>query len=133
VDTRASLDDLEKRTFLTIPGLKLRPLGRPARSQSLYRLSYPGSCLNMSRNKKSLYKTRNISGKLVLGDDVPRCPLFEVRSLTNVSSSPPPVSEGHISSLLKSVLVLRIGLVLDHENGVIYSSKMLGCLRNTRD
>jgi hypothetical protein len=28
---------------LTLPGLKLRPLGRPARSQSLYRLRYPGS------------------------------------------------------------------------------------------
>jgi hypothetical protein len=26
-----------------IPGLELRPLGRPARSQSLYRLRYPGS------------------------------------------------------------------------------------------
>jgi hypothetical protein len=27
---------------LTLPGLELRPLGRPARSQSLYRLSSPG-------------------------------------------------------------------------------------------
>jgi hypothetical protein len=43
VDPRASLDEVEKRKFLTLPGLKLRPLGRPARSQSLYRLSYPGS------------------------------------------------------------------------------------------
>jgi hypothetical protein len=32
VDLRAGLDDLEKRKFLTLPGLKLRPLGRPARS-----------------------------------------------------------------------------------------------------
>jgi hypothetical protein len=32
VDLRASLDDLEKRKFLTLPGLELRPLGRPARS-----------------------------------------------------------------------------------------------------
>jgi hypothetical protein len=43
VDPRASLDNLEKRKFLTLPGLELRPLGRPARSQSLYRLRYPGS------------------------------------------------------------------------------------------
>jgi hypothetical protein len=43
VDPRASLDDLEKRKFLTLPGLELRPLGRPARSQSLYRLRYPCS------------------------------------------------------------------------------------------
>jgi hypothetical protein len=27
----------------TLPGLELRPHCRPARSQSLYRLSYPGS------------------------------------------------------------------------------------------
>jgi hypothetical protein len=40
VDLRAGLDDLEKRKFLTLPGHELRPLGRPARSQSLYRLSY---------------------------------------------------------------------------------------------
>jgi hypothetical protein len=32
VDLRASLDDLENRKFLTLPGLKLRPLDRPARS-----------------------------------------------------------------------------------------------------
>jgi hypothetical protein len=35
VDHRASLDDMENRKFLTIPGLELRPLGRPASSQSL--------------------------------------------------------------------------------------------------
>jgi hypothetical protein len=32
VDLRAGLDDLEKRKFLTLPGLELRPLGHPARS-----------------------------------------------------------------------------------------------------
>jgi hypothetical protein len=44
LDPRAGLDDVEKRKFLTLPGLELQPLGRPARSPSLYRLSYPGSC-----------------------------------------------------------------------------------------
>jgi hypothetical protein len=43
VNPRAGLDDVEKRKFLTVPGLELPPLGLPARSQSLYRLSYPGS------------------------------------------------------------------------------------------
>jgi hypothetical protein len=43
---RAGLDDLEKRKFLTLPGLELRPLGRPARSQSLYRLRYLGCLLS---------------------------------------------------------------------------------------
>jgi hypothetical protein len=32
VDPRAGVDDLEKRKFLTLPGLELRPLSRPARS-----------------------------------------------------------------------------------------------------
>jgi hypothetical protein len=41
VDPRAGLDDVKKRKFLTLPGLELRPLGRPTRSQSLYRLCNP--------------------------------------------------------------------------------------------
>jgi hypothetical protein len=43
VGPRACLDDAKKRKFLTLPGLELRPLGRPARRESLYRLRYPGS------------------------------------------------------------------------------------------
>jgi hypothetical protein len=49
VDPRAGLDDMEKRKFLTLPGLELRLLGRPAPSQSLYRLRYPGSLLTCLR------------------------------------------------------------------------------------
>jgi hypothetical protein len=40
VDPGASLDDMEKRKFLNLRRLELRPLGRPARSQSLYRLRF---------------------------------------------------------------------------------------------
>jgi hypothetical protein len=40
VDPRVDLDDGEKRKFLTLLGLELQPLGRPARSQTLYQLSY---------------------------------------------------------------------------------------------
>jgi hypothetical protein len=36
VGPRNSLDDVEKRKFFPLPVLKLRPLGRPARSQLLY-------------------------------------------------------------------------------------------------
>jgi hypothetical protein len=36
VGPRAGLDDVEKGKFLTLQGLELRPLGRPAHSQSLY-------------------------------------------------------------------------------------------------
>jgi hypothetical protein len=38
VDSRAGLDNVEKRKFLTLLGLELQPLGHPAHSQSLYRL-----------------------------------------------------------------------------------------------
>jgi hypothetical protein len=48
VDPRAGLDDMEKREFLTLLGLELRPLGLPTRNQSLYRLLYPGSTTDMS-------------------------------------------------------------------------------------
>jgi hypothetical protein len=53
VDPRAGLDDVEKSKFLTLPGLELRPLGRPARSQSLYRLRYPGSFITCSSPQNS--------------------------------------------------------------------------------
>jgi hypothetical protein len=43
VEPRAGLDDMEKRKFLTLPGLELRPLSRPARRQSLYQLCYHDS------------------------------------------------------------------------------------------
>jgi hypothetical protein len=43
VGPRTVLDDVEKRKFLTLPGLGPRRLCRPARSLSLYRLSYHGS------------------------------------------------------------------------------------------
>jgi hypothetical protein len=41
LDPRAGLDDVEKRKFLTLPKLELRPLGRAACRQSPYRLRYP--------------------------------------------------------------------------------------------
>jgi hypothetical protein len=32
---------MESRVILSLPGLKFRPIGHPAHSQSLYRLQYP--------------------------------------------------------------------------------------------
>jgi hypothetical protein len=55
VEPRAGLDNMEKRKFLTLPGFKLRPLRRPAHSQSLYRLRYPGS-LTFLRNLWKLFR-----------------------------------------------------------------------------
>jgi hypothetical protein len=65
VDPRAGLDDVEKKKFLTLPGLQLtRPLGRPGRSQSLYRLCYSGY---LSKDGASHVNTRAIlsNGKKV--------------------------------------------------------------------
>jgi hypothetical protein len=50
---RAGLDEVEKRKFLTLSGLEFRPFGRPARSQSLYQLRYPGSSDMKSTNSKN--------------------------------------------------------------------------------
>jgi hypothetical protein len=46
-------DDMEKKKFLPLPGLELWPFDRPARSQSLYRLSYPGSRNNLRAENDS--------------------------------------------------------------------------------
>jgi hypothetical protein len=43
VDPRTGLDDVEKRKFLNLPGLKLRTFGCPVHGQSLYRICCPGS------------------------------------------------------------------------------------------
>jgi hypothetical protein len=43
VEPGTGLDDVKRRNILLLPGLELRPVCRLARSQSLYRLSYPGS------------------------------------------------------------------------------------------
>jgi hypothetical protein len=42
VGLRADLDVMETRKFFTLPGLELRPFGRPGGGQLLYRLHYPG-------------------------------------------------------------------------------------------
>jgi hypothetical protein len=51
INPRAGLDDMKKWKFLTLPGLELRPLGRPTSSQVMYRLRYPG-CLKQTYDYK---------------------------------------------------------------------------------
>jgi hypothetical protein len=46
--TSASLDNVEKRKFLTLLGLKLQPPGCLVHTQSLYSLFYPGSQLKQA-------------------------------------------------------------------------------------
>jgi hypothetical protein len=57
VASSAGLEVVEKKKFFSLPGLELRPLGRAARSQSLYRLHYPGS-----RRRRRTIKIRKTAG-----------------------------------------------------------------------
>jgi hypothetical protein len=59
VGSRAGLNDVEKRKFLTPLGLKLRLLSRPARSQSLYRVRYPSSYTVNNINNIIVYLFRS--------------------------------------------------------------------------
>jgi hypothetical protein len=43
MDPGTGLGLVERRITLPLPGLELQPLGRPARNQSLYRLTIPGA------------------------------------------------------------------------------------------
>jgi hypothetical protein len=56
----ACLDDVEKWKFVTLPGLELWPLSRPARSQSLYRLR----CLPSFITFRCHEYTTNVSHKI---------------------------------------------------------------------
>jgi hypothetical protein len=49
VGPRAGLDDMDKWKLLPSPGLELRHLGRPARSQSLYQLRHPSSINELNK------------------------------------------------------------------------------------
>jgi hypothetical protein len=46
-----ALDDIEMWKFLTLPGLELSHLGRPARSQALHWLRYRGSIIQIFKDK----------------------------------------------------------------------------------
>jgi hypothetical protein len=51
VDPGTSMDCRERRKILPLQVFELRPVGRPARSQSLYRLRYPGSLKEKGKEK----------------------------------------------------------------------------------
>jgi hypothetical protein len=52
VGPRTSLDDMEERKSVPLPGLEFQLISRLARSQSLYRLCYPSSPTEKESNKK---------------------------------------------------------------------------------
>jgi hypothetical protein len=67
VDPRGGLDDLEKRKFLILPGLELRPLGRPLRSQSLYQWS-PYICSTECTYKVRLFVSVEVNISWIFKD-----------------------------------------------------------------
>jgi hypothetical protein len=83
VGPRAGLNTMEKRKILTLAGID--PCG-PARSTSLYELSYPGSSTNITTDQKRLkyhlallYNFQYEIGERKDGRDVPMTCLFHVR------------------------------------------------------
>jgi hypothetical protein len=109
VDPRAGLDDSEKRKFLTLTGLDLRPLGRPARSQLLYRLRY--RCCSNRKTSKLREARRLLCRSVVLFGERPleASQHKQAASLLLLASS----------SAYYSTLTME----------AIYSSKRLGSLR----
>jgi hypothetical protein len=61
VGPRAGLDEMEKRIFLTLQVLESGPLGSSARTQSLYRLRFPGSW-------REIYKSSQFSRNAYAGN-----------------------------------------------------------------
>jgi hypothetical protein len=64
VGPRAGMDDVVKRKILTLPELELRPLSRPARCQSLYRLPYPGFHIGVNKVEIGLRHITNSTNYL---------------------------------------------------------------------
>jgi hypothetical protein len=65
---------MEKSKFLSLPGLEFLSLGRKARSQSLYRLSYHGRDVAHYNEGKVLVTKSVVSGRYSLFGD----PSFEL-------------------------------------------------------
>jgi hypothetical protein len=69
MDPRARLVDVEKRKFLTLQGLELRSLGLPARNQSLYRLRYPRSLIQVTVATNFLVLTNFLKVNYAVGQE----------------------------------------------------------------
>jgi hypothetical protein len=75
VDPSVGLGDMEKRKFLTLLGIELRHLGRPGRSQSLYRLCYIVLCLRRGDAISSIRRVHFVSSSCPLTQEL--APILE--------------------------------------------------------
>jgi hypothetical protein len=97
VGPRTCLDGMEKRKFLTLPGLELRPLLRPSRRQLLYLPSCHGSIFLTAWSQ-------NFFSQFFLNHMVAPCwiaPHSSVSAILTTSHSPPDVS--HTPEMLSSI------------------------------
>jgi hypothetical protein len=78
VDPRAGPNGVEKRKFLAQLGLELQALGRPSRSQSLYRLRYPRSQVLLWLTKLSIYVPEILNFQYILRKCTQNCLLVLV-------------------------------------------------------
>jgi hypothetical protein len=115
VDARADLDDVEK--ILDLTRTRTPTLGRPARSQSLYNLSYPGSYVYCNKNAVNcLYFQRcqycnrlaQIFAKQRLGKQTSTEGLLSVRSALL-----PLLRNTEVSTSLRQLVDARIGATWD--------------------
>jgi hypothetical protein len=91
VGPRTGRDVAEKRKFLPLPRLELRLLGHLARSQSLYRLCYPGSTW-LCGEEKILLPLPGIEPGLSEGDTIK---LVKCRIVNKFSGWPPCRTQTH--------------------------------------
>jgi hypothetical protein len=91
VDPRAGLDYVDKRTFLPLLGRELGSLCHPTRSQSLYRMSYPGSHKYNSRTVSRYLSSTKVDTAISTHDIAT---LTEILPLL-LTSCGPTVSEGN--------------------------------------
>jgi hypothetical protein len=69
VGPRHGLDAVVRINVLTLPGLELRPLSRSGRSQSLYRVRYPGSMTQSAAQNKEHQSVRRRNAAGVIGQE----------------------------------------------------------------
>jgi hypothetical protein len=131
VDPRAALDDVEKRKFLTLPGLEIRHLGRSAFCQSLYRLRYPSSLAHITGIYYTAHviKCINAVRKSSLEQAV-KFKQYSVRVVTVCDTSRvgvPPTHNFRASSLSVVFCFIYTDVIQEHSVSIIICIMFISC------